>query len=279
MQVLLVFLLAAALSGQAPEDVHFYGGTIIAIQKDKHRFLVVADSRSHHGKGSYFDDACKIVALGDKGFFVANGHTIISDYSSGTRKISFAIGEVAGRVFDNFRGLPNDEARLNKIAIEIGNRYINFHRVLPIPPDVQESSGNMMHAFIGGTLNDGSLVTYTLDVNVEPRGGTRPQLVATVKRKDIAVGDVLASGDDDAKADVYEFWQGQTARAKVANDQLQKQLATGPNADPDVLKLMAAVQAAIEWAKDKSHVGGPLDVLELKRGGPVHWIQRKPGCH
>jgi hypothetical protein len=74
-----------------------------------------------------------------------------------------------------------------------------------------------------------------------------------------------------------ELMMNDTERAKIANEFLAAELAKLDDPDTQIFRLKARVQTATDWAK--SHrVGGPLDILELRKGGYIRWIQRKSGC-
>src|SRR5215467_7977810 len=94
-----IVLLAVVLSSP---KIQFYGGTIIAMLKDGDRLIVVADSRSSNNAGAHRDDVCKIMSLGEKGFFFASGRTLLVDNKGTT---IFDISDVARRIFNDFSHL------------------------------------------------------------------------------------------------------------------------------------------------------------------------------
>ena len=80
------------------------------------------------------------------------------------------------------------------------------------------------------------------------------------------------------KRGIGEFWQNQSVRSKEANARMQKSISKIQSPDIDLIKLRFAVQSAIDWSDNPNVIGGPLDILELKAGGKIHWIQRKKNC-
>lgn len=263
----MLFLLAAL--SIPDKNVSLFGGTIIAMEKDNERIVIVADSRSHNNAGTaYRDDTCKVVTLGDKGFSFASGRTIFNDIHG--NKL-FDINNVAQGVFNDFRGLPNNENRLKTIAFYTAILSKSFYQDVAIQSPEKISgkliAGKLIDGIIGGTLDDGSFLTYTINVNIQPNSTpTFPLITFTVERRDVADGKLIIIGSDE-KSGVAEFILNQTERAKIANSHFESDLAKMKNPDFVVLKLQAAVQAAIDWADNKNMVGGPLDILELRRGG------------
>lgn len=215
--------------------------------------------------------------MGNKGFFFATGRTVLDD---GKGNKFFDVNEVAERVFNDFKGLPNNGNRLETMAFYIAQHSKSIYQDIAIqrPNELTENlvGGNLVKAMVGGTPDDGSLAMYMLNINVEPTTAPVPLIAFTVERLNIEVGDLFTIGSFE-KNGVLEFIQNQTGRAKAANAQLEAELVKGSNPDAGVMRVKAAVQAAIDWANN-NRVGGPLDILELKPGGTVNWIQRKQGC-
>lgn len=212
---MLNFLLVAAMFAQ-PADVAFYGGTIIVMQKDDKRFIVVADSRASNQLGAYWDDTCKIEGLGDKALFFATGRTLLA--SDDGKTIFFNINDVVQRVFNDFSRFPNDENRLN---------LISFYSALFVKSYIQEiaaqkpvafldgiKSGNLVKAIVGGTLNDGSLVGYLIKINGKPASTTVPLISFTVEKWSEPSGDNVAIFGSDENNGVTEFLGNKTEPPK-----------------------------------------------------------------
>lgn len=77
---------------------------------------------------------------------------------------------------------------------------------------------------------------------------------------------------------VKEYFEKQTARALEFTTKFYLKEGRLHSGEIDVLEVLAAAQAGIEWAPDKSKVGGPVDVVTLKRRGTIRWVVRKPNC-
>jgi hypothetical protein len=264
----------------ASDGVRFYGGTIIVMQKDENRFLIVADSRSSDNAGAaHWDDACKVISLGDQTFFFASGKTIAT--SSAGQSI-FDLNDIPKRVFNDFSRLSNDEARLYSMAfysaIFAKAMYQDIAAQQPTGLVQSVVNGNLVKAIMGGAMSDGSLVAYLININVEPTSTPVPLITFTVERFNPPVQFPIASFGSHEKDGVNEFIDNKTDRAKIANAKVNEEIARSKYADIELLRLKAAVASAIEWAENKNMVGGQLDILELRRGGRVNWIQHKEIC-
>jgi hypothetical protein len=261
-----------------PSSMTVYGGTIIVMQKDDDRFIVVADSRSSNDTGtSYWDDACKVIGLGHKMFFFATGKTTLTRTDG---KTVFDVNEVVKRGFNDFNRLPNDENRLYLVsfysALFLKALYQDVSAQWPGPMADGVINGNSVKAIFGGATDDGALIAYLVNINMEPTKASVPPISFTVEKWNAPHPiNIFGSREKDG---VTEFWAKETERAKLANADLDSQFARNKDADRELLRIKAAVQAAVDWAQNKNMVGGPLDILELRKGQSIHWIQAKPSC-
>jgi hypothetical protein len=262
------------------DGVRFYGGTIIVMQKDEKRFLVVADSRRSDNAGLiHWDDACKVIGLGDQAFFFATGRTTVTNDAGQT---IFDLNDISKRVFNDFSRSGNDEDRVYSVA------FYSAIYAKAIYQDIAAQQPGMLQAFvnttlvqavIGGTMNNGTLISYLINIKVQPTSTPVPVIMFTVEPLNPPAPNNVVTIGFDEKTGVGEFLDNKTARAKVANAKFYADNAGNKNADLEMLHLRAAVSSAIEWANNKNMVGGPLDILELRRGGRLNWIQRKKGCN
>jgi hypothetical protein len=259
--------------------IQIYGGTIIVMQKDEERFLIIADSRSSDNSGtSHWDDACKVVGLGDQTFFFATGSTLAT--GSDEKKL-FDLNDIAKRVFNDFSRLPNDENRLYSVsfygALFAKAIYQDMAAQRPIGLFEGIDRGNLAKFVIGGTLADGSLIAFLVNINAEQTGSSIPLISYTVEKWNppYEIG-IFGSREKDG---VTEFLVNKSVRAKIANGKFKAEM-TGSKENPDtrIMTLKAAVATAIDWAENKNVVGGPLDILELRRGGHLNWVQQKQNC-
>ena len=76
---------------------------------------------------------------------------------------------------------------------------------------------------------------------------------------------------------VSEFAGLSSERAQAEWIATQNQKINWPSEEADVRMAMRLVQLVIKYDTDKD-VGGPIDAVELNKGGTVHWIQRKSNC-
>jgi hypothetical protein len=278
--IMLNLALFAALTFSS-DVVRFYSGTIIAMQKDEKRFLVVADSRSSdNARTSHRDDACKVVGLGEQAFFFATGRTSATGRDE---KVVFDLNDIALRVFNDFSRLPNDENRLYSVSFytAIFAKAVYQDMAVQQPLGFLEGidKGNLAKIVIGGTLADGSLIAFLVNINAESTSSAVPLISFAVEKWNQPAGYEIAGFGSREKDGVVEFLANKTERAKTANDRFQAEItANKANSDAEIIRLKAAVAAAIDWAENKNMVGGPLDILELRRGGRLNWIQRKENC-
>lgn len=253
-------------------------GTIIAIQKEKDRFIVVADSRfsSAMDGTKQGDDSCKVIALDEKTFFFSTGKSQMLL----NNKVVFDVTDIAKKVFNDFSSETNTEERIRKFSFYFGLfiRALLYDVAVQKPGSIGSniSKPNLMEAIIGSTTHSGELISYLIGVDAEPVLNSAVPLI-TFRIEKFDTQGVTVLGSDDSVG-VAEFWQNTTERAKAANVRMRGEISQIINPDMEVIRLKNAVQAAIDWATNKNLIGGPLDILELKRGGIINWIQRKPGC-
>jgi hypothetical protein len=199
---------------------------------------------------------------------------------------AYAAGKAA---FGQFKNTPNTKDRIRQVA----NRWIEimtseFNVMFQRDPDGFFNAGqrdNLIVAIFGGAPDNGGLVAYAVWIqyyfSVE---GDMPKTTLVPHLKPYIVpwtydptAWLWVTGSPD-KAGVIEFMIGQSPRAVVAQSRLRQTITATAHPDTEALTLQSAVQSAVDWAVYKNLVGGPVDMLELRNGGTIHWIQRKKEC-
>ena len=77
---------------------------------------------------------------------------------------------------------------------------------------------------------------------------------------------------------VAEFIIGKTERAKLAVSKYESTKEKLPKRDREVYRLIAAVNAALDWEKDDPTVGPPVDAVVLESGSGIRWVKCKKKC-
>jgi hypothetical protein len=75
-----------------------------------------------------------------------------------------------------------------------------------------------------------------------------------------------------------EFLEADTPRAKQAMNRFESRVPKLPKADLEVYKLIAAVQAALDWSKDDPSTGPPINAAVVEPDTGVRWIRGKSRC-
>jgi hypothetical protein len=258
------------------QNINLTSGTIIVLYRDNERFIVIADSRlSSNDQPEYRDTACKLNALGDKAFFFATGRTLVMGLEN---ESVLDVNAIAVKVFRDFSGKADTNSTLHAIAFYTAISLKALFQDIAAQDAAHLFAGvhkdNLMQMIIGGTTDSRDLIAYCIQIKIQANEvAPYPLIVFTVERWNPELG-IFGSDEKDG---FMELMMNDTERAKIANEFLAAELAKLDDPDTQIFRLKARVQTATDWAK--SHrVGGPLDILELRKGGYIRWIQRKSGC-
>jgi hypothetical protein len=85
-------------------------------------------------------------------------------------------------------------------------------------------------------------------------------------------------GDYPPYKTVMEFLDTDTPRAERAMKKFQSTVPTFPSRDVEAHKLIAAVQASLDWNKDDPSIGPPINAAVIEPQTGVRWIQGKSRC-
>jgi len=91
-----------------------------------------------------------------------------------------------------------------------------------------------------------------------------------------ALGQTTVSGEGAAKELVREFFDRKTARAVQAFGPMG---APEPQYAADLGKKAILFAEKYATGTDKDALGGPIDVVILRKTGPIEWVSRKSECY
>ena len=69
-----------------------------------------------------------------------------------------------------------------------------------------------------------------------------------------------------------------SSRAKAERKITRKQSKKWPRRETDARMANRMVELIIKYTTYPEYVHGPIEAMELDKGGTVRWIQRKPNC-
>ena len=268
-------------------------GTVIVVERSKQKVIIAADSRANFGNGRYQDSACKITALSDRLIFAAAG--IVSDSSLFIpRYLRFGAREQARRAFSAYSPTAKGEMRLDVVgqtasrwARLMGLRFARASRAAP--GEVREwlrriDPGHERTLTIGifaGLESNGELEVVIENIEYTEQNTSAPVAVSMMEPFNIPnewPDNVFAFRPFGRTRIVAEMLAGKTDRAMkeaLAMRPLRENLS--PNAF-ERLRAIRLVDLTIAYDPEPEFVGGPIDAIELARGGRATWIQRKSGC-
>ncbi len=266
------------ISVQSNHDVvNVTSGTVAAFSLSSARLTVVVDSRRGNSDPTIArdDHGCKVIGLSPTAiFFYTGGVSSASDPT--TKKVIFSANALAKDAFSRFRN-ESGEARIRDTAsawAELMRR--NIEAILTSSPNALWSAERQGLGGFGGIGPNGAPVLYLANIGINITPDQRASVAVRIEKAppDGRIG----SNEASFTTGIGEFLTGKTDRAKLANAKFAKVSATKPMLDRDVYRLIAAVEADIQWAND-AKVGGPVDAVVLDSGKELKWIQRKQECY
>ena len=78
--------------------------------------------------------------------------------------------------------------------------------------------------------------------------------------------------------EVNEFFNDQTLRARKAVADFKIRAEKLPILDVEPYRLVAAVQAALDWDKSDHYIGPPVTALVVEPSTGIRWIQGEERC-
>lgn len=262
-------------------------GTIGILWFDADRILVGVDSRGATPTDAdplAYTDTCKMITLGKRMFFVPTGLVKAGSRDSPTVD-AFAQARI---VYEQVSKQGNTAGRTRKIAKLWGKAMVKklneLARLLPseFPADTK---GSLVTGFFGADVDNGQLVVYAAFVGADFRPhGDPPRIIFSPRT---IWSEILPWPKNPAfpidffgseTAGVNEFSQNQTERSKAANTAFRSAIAIVHPPDFNAFWLQYAIRSAEDWAVHKNEAGGEVDILEVRAGSDVKWLQVKKGC-
>lgn len=248
-------------------------GSVGVIYYTNDKLIMAADSRSITRGREANDTKCKLAALGKNIVFINSG--MLSYDASGTVLPGLDTIEEAHAAYQ--RSLTNPGPDLLDQVVAEWTASV-WGRITPLyihdPQLVLRGAENdiLTIAMFGESRSDLLrlfLVRITVDPNRPPLqaiGIDRRQLTPSTAVRAIGKADVVSAYLDRSNPRTRQEDQ------QWASDSQQ----LGPE-NRDIMRIVRLVDLTIAY-DGSGTVGGPVDALELGRGGEVRWVQRKPNC-
>jgi hypothetical protein len=272
--ILSILSLPATTQAQAP-PIEIHHGTVLLYEETPTQIIVVADSRlSASGIG---ENTCKIIGLSQDTLFFYTGQLYRAVDSSGRELLSQQ--GIARQTYSATKDEGKSTQRLNDLA----KRYAELVRP------------KMEHLFNVAWSHD-----FTQAVGLAGFASIdefqRPRMVLVnipinsfidSGKKRYATGEPtfgepepykVQMGDYPPYKAVLEFLGANTPRAEQAMKKFESTVPTLPRGDVEAHRLIAAVQASLDWNKDDPSIGPPINAAVIEPHTGVRWIQGKSRC-
>ena len=257
-------------------------GTIVVLNSSQNEVVVAADSRSTVG-ARHFDDRCKITALGNSLLFAASGYTGEGTFDAVSGRPLHLRWDTHRIAREEFLRLAR-ERETRAVPLELARAW-GGRVTQRVESDLASDRNSVLASLDGDVVtsavfagfDEGALLTVTAQITyVLTR---RPQLrfqVINVNRSPRAV----FLGED---AVAEEFVADQTKRAKAWNAEAKTEATSAKDQVAFYSKRFAQLSVRYDRGKTLNgrivhDLGGPIDVVRLRRGGGIDWIERKPNC-
>ena len=259
---------------------HAGGDSIVAIGVSGDALTVAADSSKHtkatktQSKGTPNSrPPCKITALSPNLFFARSGRTGVGQWVT-TDAARAAYKELTSARMTSF--IPNELARAwGERTKRIYQQAWHLHGA-NLLKGLEENEITI--GIFGGEWS-GSLFLSVVVVKFDRTQSGPPVFYYVIKR--IPIGrteSFYVYGHNPTIFGVEEFYANTTPRSRRQNNKFSQGLKRIHQENLNVLKLVAAAEAAIKWAADTSKADGPVDALVLEKGKPARWVLRKCQC-
>jgi hypothetical protein len=250
-------------------------GTTIVVGFSKDKVVIAAESRAGDEDRLYNDNACKITALNDRLLFTVSGRYI--DRTHGV--LGWDAAEQAKTAFSRVSKLPLEfylAVDVASIWQELLAQNISDHiratELASLEPNRIYVDGWFLGLSPMGNIQAAYARIATLAGVYPPRLYSPP----------VVEGEVLDAMrftvQGEGRAQFVEFLNDTSARAKAERSNTIRLSRTWPPEEADARMAMRLVELLVKYADHPEDVGGPVDAVELKKSGTIHWIQRKPNC-
>jgi hypothetical protein len=279
---LVVFLSISFFLSVPFANAQIESGTVVIIGYSTQKVIVAADSRETNPLGAYRDQACKIAALNDRLMITVAGQarSVLGDTVQWD-----AIREARTALTDTQRlDTDTDGDFLDRVArrwgILLGTNMSNNMQpndVLKLANDQELINGMFIGLDEKQELHISHEIIRAKIVDSIPHFNIDPVKVVTIP--DNIIFRALGEGDISD-----EFESGRTARSKHWKLKVS-QFGNARGLSKEAAEAILRVDLTGAYGKENIPnnpavhlVGGKTDAAELKRGGTIHWIQRKPQC-
>jgi hypothetical protein len=273
-------LLLHLLAANAFSQTKF--GTIILLLYSADKVVMVADSRVElRGKEDavFRDNECKLFELNKKLIVGITGITG-RDFRPGEKGEPWDIIEYLKRDAGSIVNTSPDD-----VAEAMAGRWSQTLRTLldkefadPTSPIADLNTHLLSSATFAGVSRSGDLSVYTVAATccTVVLGNKRALVDIKLQQPTNDGYPIGALGIAVGFSILNELIENKTARAQAENREWNKQAPSIPARDRDARLTAHFVDAIIRFSGDK-RVGGPIDILELDRGG-YRWVERKTAC-
>ncbi len=253
-------------------------GSVVAVRITDDAIAVAADSsRKTTGTIQASDKPlrppCKLTALTPKLFFARSGRTGVSSWTT-TDEARAAYKEMVETEGEDFT--------VSDLAGKWGERTKRIYGQAWLVHGedlVKGLKDNKVTIGLFGAERSGSLFLYEVVVRFERNQSDIPTFSYTVEPVAVRpTPSFRARSENGVVQGVQEFYANTTPRSRREDKRFWQGLGGASQEDLEVLKLIAAVEAAIKWVGDTSRAAGPIDALVLKKGKPLRWVSKKCEC-
>jgi hypothetical protein len=256
----------------------FKSGTVILVGYSKNKIIMTADSRAGDEGKAPTDDACKITALNNKLLFSATGR--IFDKTNGI--VGWNAPEQAKQAFEqisNQMPVPGDgfTRYVAQLWAQLVSQNIASHiraeEYATLRPHRLYLDG--IFAGIGPT---GNIQTGYVIVGSDVPSGPGSRRMGYTGVREMSLSDTVDYFVLGHTKTLNEFINATTGRAKAEKAVTLKQSRTWPFLDADARMAIRLTELIIKYADHPEQVHGPVDAVEVDKGGTMRWIQRKANC-
>jgi len=254
-------------------------GTVIILGYSQQKIIVAADSRTNYGPGLYDDNSCKITALNQKLIFTADGRVNQGNFGTTLWDAVREARAVLSSTAKN-QNAPND--LMHTTAAEWAET-IKREAAQGLTDRIWQSLRNQRVIVEGHFLGldergnieiVGGVVYWYLEV---PSNTRRIEWMLDEPKAIENSIRFAAFGDNFL---LNELIIGETGRAKLETKRLEAEVIGMSQNDADIHRAIRYAELTFQYTPQQGQdmVGGPIDVVQLGRGGALRWIQRKPQC-
>jgi hypothetical protein len=270
----------AFIASTVPTGAEEEHGTIAVVRYSLSRLMIAADSRTNLGTRSNTttnDGACKVASLGEHAAFVASG--LVGYDNNGPRDLldTWRATDEARRVYAHLlkRDSEWQDDRLDEFAMAWGNlvrsRVAALAHFNPLAVRSSVVNGLLTTALVA-TGRGKRIRAVVVQIGIDSDGRIA---LLPLRRIEPEVCPPCALGRGEI---VTEFLGLTSERARVEAARFARETRTLAEDERERRRVLRLVQLTINLLPDRNEVGGPIDALELRASGGVHWIQRKLGC-